>query len=268
MTATRTSRPSADLAQPSVFERILVAVDGGKLSFDACRQAALLACPETAIEAATVTLFPPATAAALGARELAADLEETAGSALLAAGRILGPHAELRRLEGIPVEILLAEVKRTTPTLLAIGAPEHARVEEIVFGGVGGELLHQVRCSVLLARAAPDERSFPRTIVVGLDGSKQAERAYAVAHEIAARRHGTVQTVVALGGKRVALGEIAKRHRGVETSPASPVPALVAAAECADLLVVGSRGLHGPRALGSVSERVAHSAPCSVLVVR
>ena len=36
----------------------------------------------------------------------------------------------------------------------------------------------------------------------------------------------------------------------------------------ADLLVVGSRGLHGVRALGSVSERVAHRAPCSVLVVR
>jgi nucleotide-binding universal stress UspA family protein len=31
---------------------------------------------------------------------------------------------------------------------------------------------------------------------------------------------------------------------------------------------VGSRGLHGLRALGSVSERVAHDASCSVLVVR
>jgi fatty acid/phospholipid biosynthesis enzyme len=35
-----------------------------------------------------------------------------------------------------------------------------------------------------------------------------------------------------------------------------------------DLLVVGSRGLQGFRALGSVSERVAHEARCSVLVVR
>jgi nucleotide-binding universal stress UspA family protein len=33
-------------------------------------------------------------------------------------------------------------------------------------------------------------------------------------------------------------------------------------------LVVGSRGLGGVRALGSVSERVAHRAPVSVLVVR
>jgi nucleotide-binding universal stress UspA family protein len=31
---------------------------------------------------------------------------------------------------------------------------------------------------------------------------------------------------------------------------------------------MGSRGLHGLRSLGSVSERVAHDAGCSVLVVR
>ena len=36
----------------------------------------------------------------------------------------------------------------------------------------------------------------------------------------------------------------------------------------ADLLVVGSRGLKGVRALGSVSELVAHQARCPVLVVR
>ena len=49
---------------------------------------------------------------------------------------------------------------------------------------------------------------------------------------------------------------------------AHPVEALVDASRDAGLLVVGSRGLHGLRALGSVSERVAHSAACSVLVVR
>lgn len=49
-----------------------------------------------------------------------------------------------------------------------------------------------------------------------------------------------------------------------------PGAAIVAAAERsgADLVVVGSRGLHGLRALGSVSERVAHTASCSALVVR
>jgi nucleotide-binding universal stress UspA family protein len=46
------------------------------------------------------------------------------------------------------------------------------------------------------------------------------------------------------------------------------VKVLVAASELADLVVVGSRGLHGLKALGSVSERVAHQARSPVLVVR
>jgi nucleotide-binding universal stress UspA family protein len=41
-----------------------------------------------------------------------------------------------------------------------------------------------------------------------------------------------------------------------------------AAREDASLVVIGSRRLEGVRALGSVSERVVHDAPCSVLVMR
>jgi nucleotide-binding universal stress UspA family protein len=47
-----------------------------------------------------------------------------------------------------------------------------------------------------------------------------------------------------------------------------PVHALVAASAESDLIVVGSRGLHGVKALGSVSERVAHQATCSTLIFR
>jgi nucleotide-binding universal stress UspA family protein len=54
----------------------------------------------------------------------------------------------------------------------------------------------------------------------------------------------------------------------VLTADAHPAQALVEASREADLLVVGSRGLRGLKALGSVSERVAHEASCSVLVVR
>ena len=42
----------------------------------------------------------------------------------------------------------------------------------------------------------------------------------------------------------------------------------LAASERVALVTLGSRGLHGMRALGSVSERVAHRAHCSVLVAR
>jgi nucleotide-binding universal stress UspA family protein len=49
--------------------------------------------------------------------------------------------------------------------------------------------------------------------------------------------------------------------------PARKIPEL-AARERASLVVVGSRGLNGTRAISSISERVAHAAPCSVLIVR
>ena len=51
---------------------------------------------------------------------------------------------------------------------------------------------------------------------------------------------------------------------------APPAPALLEAAEGADLLVVGSRG-HGGFVgllLGSVSEQLAHHSPCPVVIVR
>ena len=48
---------------------------------------------------------------------------------------------------------------------------------------------------------------------------------------------------------------------------AEPVATLLERSREADLVVVGSRSLHGPGALGSVSERLAHGSLCSVLVV-
>lgn len=249
----------------SIFERILVGVDGTKQSLDACRQTGRLAEPTATVEAAIVSLFPPE---ALPGDELTVRLDRTADETLAAAARILGPHAELRRLHGLTVDALLEEVERMQATLLAIGTEGHRRIEEIVLGGVAGELLHTSPCSILVARPVPDLETFPREIVVGVDGSAEAERAFAAGGVLADRRHSRLRCVVATGGKRVDLGKVAHSHSRVQAVAAAPVPALVEAASCADLLVVGSRGLHGPRALGSVSERVAHQATCSVLVVR
>jgi nucleotide-binding universal stress UspA family protein len=56
-----------------------------------------------------------------------------------------------------------------------------------------------------------------------------------------------------------------------EMAMGRPERALVASAEREelDLMVVGHRGIRGVRrVLGSVSEHVAHHAPCSVMVVR
>ena len=54
----------------------------------------------------------------------------------------------------------------------------------------------------------------------------------------------------------------------VEWDERKPLDALLAVSQECDVVVVGSRGLHGMAALGSVSERLAHRAHGSVLVVR
>lgn len=74
--------------------------------------------------------------------------------------------------------------------------------------------------------------------------------------------------MVGLGGKLRDAEGVTELFREAVVDKRSPVDALVSASESADLVVVGSRGLHGLQALGSVSERIAHRAHSSVLVVR
>ena len=76
-----------------------------------------------------------------------------------------------------------------------------------------------------------------------------------------------MHALAAQGGEPLDSGGLAQIDR-LGWDRREPVAALVAASKKADLLVVGARGLHGMRALGSVSERVAHRAHCSVLVLR
>jgi nucleotide-binding universal stress UspA family protein len=84
---------------------------------------------------------------------------------------------------------------------------------------------------------------------------------------LAERLHVPVDVVVAARGAPLDLDGL-RRTAHIRWSDADPVTSLVAVSREVDLLLVGSRGLHGLRALGSVSERVAHRAACSVLVVR
>jgi nucleotide-binding universal stress UspA family protein len=129
------------------------------------------------------------------------------------------------------------------------------------------ELVHKAPCSVLVVRTAGAD--FPTRLAVGVDGSAESAAAYATAKALSDRFGASLWPVVAHGGGTVDRGEV-ERIVGDrrEDSPHDAVAALLAASTESDLLVVGSRGLHGLRALGSISERIAHRARCSVLVVR
>jgi nucleotide-binding universal stress UspA family protein len=111
--------------------------------------------------------------------------------------------------------------------------------------------------------------TFPRSIVAGIDGSPQSLQAAQVAAALGRRLRVRV-TFLAATGRRADVDPeaIHASGRDIVFSEARPIPALLEAATDADLIVLGNRGLRGVRALGSVSERVAHRATSSVLVVR
>jgi nucleotide-binding universal stress UspA family protein len=128
-------------------------------------------------------------------------------------------------------------------------------------------MLHRASCSVLIARPSRDSDGFPARVTVGVDGSDISGAALDLARELGTRLDATVTAVIARGAT-TDLQVSADTVDAVHIDERDPVDALLDAAGTSDLLVLGARGLHGLRALGSVSERVAHRASASVLVVR
>jgi nucleotide-binding universal stress UspA family protein len=256
----------------SVFSRVLVGIDGSEQSREAARQAAILVEGELTL-LATYDLAP-AIVAGTGTHVpdyFDEDLQRNAATGALERARedvaIASPTGKIVR--GRPATALISEVQRDQDTLLVVGSHGHGRLAGFFMGSTATEVIHKAPCSVLVARRRSESAEFPNKVIVGVDGSPESAAAYAVARRLSERFNADLWPVVAHGGKAVdrrLVDLIVDRRR--EELPDEPVAALVAAAAGADLLVVGSRGLHGLRALGSVSERVAHQAHSSVLVVR
>jgi nucleotide-binding universal stress UspA family protein len=165
------------------------------------------------------------------------------------------------------VGVLLGEVEAEQATLVAVGSHGRGRAAAMLLGTVAARMLRDAPCSVLIAREARDEKMWPQSVVVGIDGSLESAGAFAVAHSLA-ERFGADVRAIASSGDQVDREAAHAITSGLEEQPGRAVEALAAASNSADLVLVGSRGLQGLKALGSVSERVAHQARSSVLVVR
>jgi nucleotide-binding universal stress UspA family protein len=260
------------------FASILCGIDASRISHEVTRQAAALAAGGGALELVAVTWTTgagPSEMTALGATRAQAALEdawhEAAGAGVTASWRIVtGEHAS---------EALLADARGHD--LLAVGAHSGSRAGGIFFGSTASAAVHRAEVPVLVVRPAPDGGVFPSKILVATDGSTGAGQAVDTAVRIASL-HGSKVAVIHVNG-----GAGAEEHRAIAAHRARVFEAvgrepqlieadgdahehIVAAArnEGCSLVVVGSRGLGGVRALGSVSERVAHEAVCSVLVAR
>ena len=261
-------RTSAQLL--STFSRILVGVDGSKESREAARQAATVAEGELTLLAA----YDIASAIVGGTgiyvpdyRDV--DLQREAGKEALERARdVIAEYLPAGKIvRGRPADTLISELEQQKDTLLAVGSHGRGRLAGFVLGSTVTEVIHKSPCSVLIARRRGESQEFPNKIVVGVDGSRESAAAYAAARQLAERFDAELSPVVAHGGKSVDRRLVDSIVDGREELPDEPVTALLADAD-ADLIVVGSRGLHGLRALGSVSERVAHQARSSVLIVR
>jgi nucleotide-binding universal stress UspA family protein len=181
--------------------------------------------------------------------------------------------------------------------LLVVGARGLGGFRELFLGSVSQQCLHHAPCAVTVVRGdgRPPEGSTER-IVVGIDGSTPAHEALTWAVDEARLRSAALTVVHSYLPPYVGNAEVAwERGDDAETAQATlddalgavdtaglPVPverrlltggaapAVLSAAEGADLVVLGSRGLGGFTGLllGSVTQQVTHHAACPVVVLR
>ena len=182
--------------------------------------------------------------------------------------------------------------------LLVVGARGVGGFRGLLLGSVSQQCLHHARIPIAIVRADSPEAGGRERVVVGVDGSEPSEAALRWALDEGAAHKAVVQVVhawetpviygpvggvsgsemggIESGAHRLVddmIERLGEKAASVEVErtvvPGGPASSLLDAAEGADLVVVGRRGLggFGRLLLGSVSEHVARHAPCPVVVV-
>jgi nucleotide-binding universal stress UspA family protein len=259
------------------FASIVCGVDGSRPGFEAARQAAILT-----DDAAALTY-------------VAVSWEQGTGASAVAPLSHAHAHRCLRQARDeahdLGVEPALLDEHANDPArrlielaaghdLLVVGTIGHSRAGGIVVGSASTAAVHRSPVPVLVARRPPEGIEFPQRIVVASDGTPLSDAAVELTTRLAARHGASVAIVAARDGERPFRPGLAEHAAQIKLAtgtepvimgePGPPHRAVAAAARDfrASLVVTGSRGLSGASALRSVSERVVHAAPCSVLVLR
>lgn len=262
----------------AAFADILCAVDGSCGSALAVRQAIELARPDGRITFMSVT-----DVRGIGANRVAGLGEHRATLALRGARALARDHGVRCDTElvhaAVPVDEILA--RQGSHDLLAVGSHLVSRVGGIMTGSVATAVAHAMTGPTLIARPSASPAPFPRRIVVATDAGCKDDAVIQAAIRLAVVRnahlhvaHATAKNASARD--RAAVGAIgAAIWTSTETEPlvtaeaGDPVGLVTKLVENdgANLLVTGHGGRRGLSALGSVSERLVHRAPCSVLVI-
>lgn len=265
-------------APPAVpFPSILCGVDGSRVSAEAARQAAILSAAGARLKLLGVGWDAgqgPAAQATIAPQQLAAALET---ARLEACG--LGATTTVETIESREeTATLFAEAARHD--LLVIGASSPSRATGMLAGSTASAAVHAAPVPVLVARRPPADVEFPSSILAAIDGTPASIGVATTVAALARAHHARVAVVApprligpdhqrvidaiaiiagATGTEPLVLDEHTAAHKAIAAAAATVEAALV---------VIGRHGLHGVHALTSLSERVAHETPCSVLVLR
>jgi nucleotide-binding universal stress UspA family protein len=292
--------------------KILIAYDGSECAesaIDDLRRAGLPPHAEAIVLTIVEELIPaPRSIGGIDTTFAKSLLEEEKDSLALARRarsriQMLFPNWEILAEAGLgsPGSEIIARADEWRPDLIVVGSHGRTALGQMFFGSVSQKVVNEARCSVRVARGGIVEPDVPARIIVGVDGSEEAD---AAVEEIASRdwpNDSVVRIVnsawtipsasdpgtavnlaewIARETERVkAAAEGAARKLGSVGLKASivvkeqgPKELLCNEAERlrADCIFVGSRGMGrlDRFLIGSVSLGVAARAHCSVEVVR
>jgi len=292
--------------------KILIGYDGSACSESALADLIRAGLPPE-VEATVITVsdeFLPSLASfggvqtkfpvySLEREEEAAALARSAKTAINAIFPEWQVHAEAAI--GSPANILLWKAEEWKPDLLVVGSQGRTALGRFFFGSVSQKVLHAATGSVRIARGKENRQDGPVRLIVGVDGSKDAESAIDAMSKrfwpggSEARVVGAIGILPPAATKFMAL-EVAKwiadenarvrnaveaasnKLRGIGlivsslVKEADPKYLLRDEAEAldADCIFVGARGMGRSERLllGDVASTVASRAHCTVEVIR
>jgi len=265
-----------------ILNDVLCGVDGTRTSYEAVRQAAALTGAR-----GHLTLLAVSGESTVGRDHNAIDV---ATMSRVRVRQALNHARALAARQGVPADTAVdgrAKVAHAlldqaqSHSLLALGAPSMSRAAHLLLGGITSTAAHRLPTSLLIARRPPRGVAFAERVLVASDAGTDSDRLLDFGIALALEREGELLLLHAAGPESrfqpTRLGNQAERvgkalgNRGqVRIVPGRAERAIIEAAQqsSSSLAVMSSHHIKGPRALASVSERVVHDAPCSVLVVR
>ncbi|HZV73635.1 MAG TPA: universal stress protein [Conexibacter sp.] len=283
-----------------MLHKVVVGVDGTRSARDAVVLGRALAAaddPDMLLVGACSDPLLPFPSGLRRDLHLGRDVEQV----LLEVRQQLAPDARTHvKADLSPGRALCREIAREHADLLVLGSTRKLAAGRAGAGRTGRQALHGAACAVALAAHGIHAAPFSlRCVVVGVDRSEESGAALALARAIADAAGARLTAVAVVDDRLPAtvapagmaielvqwdelvgahreqteqlLADIGERAPGLTTElrVGDPAEELAAAAESADLLVIGSRrwGPLSRLVVGSTGEELVREAPCSLLLV-